>query len=255
MIERGETLRNWRANIAVILGSGLNAVAHDPIESVGYSKFPEIPKSGVPGHRGKFSLCEIAGVRVIFARGRIHLYEGRTAGEVTSIVRVLARGGVKRLILTNAAGALNQKYKPGDWMMITDHLNLTRTSPLIGAADFLDMSECYSVALLKVFARAARRIRLPLHRGVYAAVMGPQYETPAEVRMLQRLGADAVGMSTVLEAIQARALGLELAAFSCITNLAAGISTANLSHKEVLAIGAKSAAGFSRLLAQALERL
>ena len=255
MSERGDTLKNWRANIAIILGSGLNSVAHDPIETIGYSEFSEIPKPSVPGHRGEFSLCEIAGVRVIFARGRVHLYERRTADEVTSIVRVLARGSVKRLIVTNAAGALNKRCKPGDWMMITDQLNLTGTSPLIGTANFLDMSECYSAALRKTFASAARRIRLHLHRGVYAAVIGPQYETPAEVRMLQRLGADAVGMSTVLEVIQARALGLEIAGFSCITNLAAGIGETKLSHEEVLQIGTDVAGRFSRMLREALPRL
>jgi purine-nucleoside phosphorylase len=245
----------WPADIAIILGSGLSSVASEPVETLAYSEFSEIPKPSVPGHRGEFSLCEIAGMRVIFARGRVHLYERRTAGEVTSIVRLLRQTGLKRLILTNAAGALNKKLKPGDWMMITDHLNLTGTSPLIGAANFLDMSECYSAALQKVFASAAKRIRFELHQGVYAAVTGPQYETPAEVRMLRRLAADAVGMSTVLETIQARALGLEVAAFSCITNLAAGMATAKLSHEEVLAIGAKSAGDFSRLLAQALEAL
>jgi purine-nucleoside phosphorylase len=250
--ERGDTLRDWRAGIAVVLGSGLNSVANHPVERIRYSEFSEIPKPNVPGHSGEFSLCEIAGTRVIFACGRVHLYERRTAGEVTSIVRVLAGAGVKRLILTNAAGAVNQKLRPGDWMMITDHLNLTGTSPLIGTANFLDMSDCYSPALREVFVNAARRIRLQLRQGVYAALPGPQYETPAEVRMLQCLGADAVGMSTVLEAIQARAFGLQVAAFSCITNLAARVSVSKLSHDEVLAIGARSAADFSGLLAEAL---
>jgi purine-nucleoside phosphorylase len=249
--ERGDTLRDWRAKVAVVLGSGLQSVARDAIETVAYSEFSEIPKPGVPGHRGEFSLCETGGVRVIFARGRVHLYERRTAGEVTSIVRILAQAGLNRLILTNAAGAVNKKFKPGDWMMITDHLNLTGTSPLIGAANFLDMSECYSAVLQRIFASAARRTQLELHQGVYAAVTGPQYETPAEVRMLQRIGADAVGMSTVLEVIEARALGLEIAAFSCITNMAAGIATTKLSHEEVLATGNQAAEKFVRLLEQA----
>jgi purine-nucleoside phosphorylase len=255
VLDRADTLKSWRADIAIVLGSGLNSVAQDPIETINYSEFSEIPKPSVLGHRGEFSLCEIAGVRVIFACGRVHLYERRTAGEVTSIVRILAQAGVKRLILTNAAGALNEKFKPGDWMMIIDHLNLTGASPLIGVANFLDMSECYSAALSKTFVSAARRIKLPLHRGVYVAVVGPQYETPAEVRMLQRLGADAVGMSTVLEVIQARALGLEVAAFSCITNLAAGVSTTKLSHEDVLAIGAAAAEKFERLLGEAVSSL
>jgi purine-nucleoside phosphorylase len=252
--ERGDTLRSWRAKVAVVLGSGLQSVARDAIETIAYSEFSEISKPGVPGHRGEFSLCETGGVRVIFARGRVHLYERRTAGEVTSIVRMLGHAGVGRLILTNAAGAVNRKFKPGDWMMITDHLNLTGTSPLIGTANFLDMSECYSRALQKTFAGSAKRIGLELREGVYAALPGPQYETPAEVRMLQRLGADAVGMSTVLEAIQARALGLEVAGFSCITNLAAGIAAAKLSHEEVLSVGDAAAKTFHRLLVEALPR-
>lgn len=255
MAEGAETLRDWRAEIAIVLGSGLNAVAGETKETIPYSEFSGIPKPSVPGHRGQFSLAEVAGVRVIFAQGRVHLYERRTAGEVTSIIRVLAETGVKRLILTNAAGALNKKFDPGDWMMITDHINLTATSPLIGSTNFLDLSECYSAAMRRHFFAATKRVDLTLRRGVYAAVTGPQYETPAEVRMLQRMGADAVGMSTVLEAIQARALGLEVAAFSCITNLAAGISPAKLSHDEVLATGTASAESFSRLLIAALPHL
>ncbi len=255
MSERAETLRSWRAETAVVLGSGLNSIAGAPIESIAYSEFPGIPKPSVPGHRGQFSLGEMAGVAVILAQGRVHLYERRTAGEVTSIVRVLAGAGVKRLILTNAAGGLNRKFRAGNWMMITDHLNLTGTSPLIGSPNFLDVSECYSAALRESFAAAAKRIGLELQRGVYAAVIGPQYETPAEARMLRRLGADAVGMSTVLEVIQARALNLEVAAFSCITNHAAGITRARLSHEEVLATATRSTADLSRLLTEGLKML
>lgn len=245
----------WDANIAIVLGSGLDSVARDPIETIPYSEIPEIPKPSVPGHRGEFSLCEFAGKRVIFARGRVHLYEGRTAKEAGSIVRTLANTGVKKLILTNAAGALNRNFHPGDWMMFTDHLNLTGASPLMGSPNFLDLSECYSGALRKTFVSAARRIKLPLRQGVYAALPGPQYETPAEVRMLRRLGADAVGMSTVLETIQARALGMEVAAFSCITNLAAGISTKHLSHEEVLTVGTDASKKFGRLLEHTLPAL
>ncbi len=255
MTESAEILRNWRAEIGVVLGSGLNSVATNPLETISYAEFSGIPKPSVPGHRGQFSLCEVAGVRVIFGQGRVHLYERRTAGEVTSIIRVLAEAGVKQLILTNAAGAINKKFNPGDWMMITDHINLTGTSPLLGSANFLDLSECYSAEMRKAFTAAANGIGLKLQRGVYAAVTGPQYETPAEVRMLQRMGADAVGMSTVIEAIQARALGLEVAAFSCITNLAAGVSATKLSHEEVLATGSAAAQTFSHLLSAALPAL
>jgi purine-nucleoside phosphorylase len=192
---------------------------------------------------------------VIFAQGRVHLYEGYSSAEVTANVRTLADAGIIKLIITNAAGALNIRFRPGDWMMITDHLNLTGTSPLIGRAQFLDLSNAYSPRLQRVFRDAAREIGIALRQGVYAATMGPQYETAAEVRMLQKLGADAVGMSTVLEVIQARALGMEVAGFSCIANLATGLSSTTLSHEEVLETGQKSAADFSRLLSKALLQL
>jgi purine-nucleoside phosphorylase len=180
---------------------------------------------------------------------------------VTSIVRVLAEAGIKQLIVTNAAGALNPKFKPVEWMMIADHINLTGQSPLVerdlrarsiapGRRDppiFLDMTNAYSSRLREKFRAAAKNADIVLDEGVYAGLFGPQYETPAEVRMLQKLGADAVGMSTVLEVIQARALGLEVAGFSCPTNLAAGLSKQKLSHEEVLEVGKRAAASFERL--------
>ena len=250
-----QRLRDWKAEIAIILGSGLNAIVQDPIESIDYAEFSELPKPRVPGHAGKFSLCEIANARVIFAQGRVHFYEGHSAGEVTANVRTLAHGGIEKLVVTNAAGALNQKFKPGDWMMITDHLNLTGTSPLIGTPQFLDLSSAYSSRLQKQFGDAAQATGVFLHQGVYAAVIGPQYETAAEVRMLQNLGADAVGMSTVLEVIQAVALEMEVAGFSCIANLATGLSSTTLSHNEVLQTGRKAAANFFCILKEALPRL
>lgn len=249
-----QRLRDWNAKIAIILGSGLNAVVHDPIESIEYAEFSVLPKPRVSGHTGKFSLCEISDVRVIFGQGRVHLYEGYSAGEVTANVRMLAHAGIEKLVVTNAAGALNEKFKPGDWMMITDHLNLTGTSPLIGRPEFLDLSNAYSPRLQKQFGDAAQKIGVFLHQGVYAAVVGPQYETAAEVRMLQNL-ADAVGMSTVLEVIQARALEMEIAGFSCIANSATGLSSTALSHGEVLETGRKAAKDFSRVLRAALPNL
>jgi len=250
-----QRLRDWDAEIAIILGSGLNAVVQDPVESIAYSEFSELPKSRVPGHAGKFSLCEISGARVIFAQGRVHLYEGYLAGEVTANVRMLGHAGIKELVVTNAAGALNKKFKPGDWMIITDHLNLTGTSPLIGRPKFLELSNAYSPRLQKHFSDAALKVGVFLHQGVYAAVIGPQYETAAEVRMLRNLGADAVGMSTVLEVIQARALEMEVAGFSCIANLATGLSPTALSHDEVLETSHKTAKDFSRILEEALPNL
>jgi purine-nucleoside phosphorylase len=156
--------------------------------------------------------------------------------------------GVRRVVLTNAAGAINPAFKPGQWMMIADQLNLTGTSPLLGGPIFFDMSEIYPAPLRSRFAAVAAEQQIPLHEGVYAGLTGPQYETPAEVRMLRALGADAVGMSTVLEAIQARALGLEVAGFSCLTNWAAGITGRALSHEEVLAAGKEGAEKFARLI-------
>jgi purine-nucleoside phosphorylase len=250
-----ERLRHWNAEIAIILGSGLNTVVQDPIESVEYAEFSELPKPRVSGHAGKFSLGEISGVRVIFAQGRVHLYEGYSAGEVTANVRMLAHAGVGKLVVTNAAGALNEKFKPEDWMMISDHLNLTGTSPLIGRSEFLDLSNAYSPRWRKQFGDAAHKIGVFLQQGVYAAAIGPQYETAAEVRMLQSLGADVVGMSTVLEVIQGRALEMEIAGFSCIANLATGLSSKTLSHDEVLETGHKAAKDFSRILKEALPNL
>ena len=248
-------LRNWKAEIAIILGSGLNSIVVEPIESIDYTEFSELPTPRVPGHGGKFSLCDLSGKRVIFVQGRVHLYEGYSPAEVTANVRTLADAGITKLIVTNAAGGLNLRFRPGDWMLISDHLNLTGTSPLIGSTQFLDLSNAYSPRLQRPFRDAAHHIGIVLRQGVYAAMMGPQYETAAEVRMLQQLGADAVGMSTVLEVIQARSLGMEVAGFSCIANLATGLSSTALSHQEVLKTGHNASEDFSRLLSEALPQL
>lgn len=247
-----ERLRGWGAEVGIVLGSGLNALVPESADSVAYSEFPELPKPSVPGHTGRFILGITGSTRVIFAQGRVHLYEGLTANQITAGIRTLAAAGIKRLILTNAAGVANESFSPGSWMMITDHLNLTATTPLLGSAQFIDMTETYSKRWRAEFARAAKAQSITLHEGVYAGCLGPQYETPAEVRMLRQLGADAIGMSTVLEAIQARALGLEVAAFSCLTNWAAGIGDGNLSHTEVLETGRAAAEAFVRLLEAAL---
>jgi purine-nucleoside phosphorylase len=243
-----QRLRDWRAEFAIVLGSGLSSIVSESAEKLSYGEFKDLPRSAVPGHAGQFALSKIDNCNVIFAQGRVHLYEGHSGRDVTAGVRLLAEAGVKKLILTNAAGSLNPKFSPGEWMMITDHINLSGTTPLLGSAQFVDLTEVYSSRLREQFAEAAGKIDLVLHEGVYASLLGPQYETPAEVRMLQKLGADAVGMSTVLEAIQARALNLEVAAFSCLTNLAAGISKEPLSHDEVLETGKAAAANFARLL-------
>ena len=250
-----ERLRSHRAEIAIILGSGLNALLSESgsDESIPYTEFAELPKTSVPGHAGQFVLGNIKGRRMIFAQGRVHLYEGHSAQNVTASVRLLASAGIKRLILTNAAGLANEIFSPGSWMMLADHINLTGTTPLLGSAQFIDLTEVYSKKWREEFRRASTSESLVLHEGVYAGLLGPQYETPAEVRMLRSLGADAIGMSTVLEAIQARALGLEVAGFSCLTNWAAGLGSGNLSHEEVLETGKGAAKTFVRLLDASLS--
>jgi purine-nucleoside phosphorylase len=249
-----ERLRGWGADVGIVLGSGLNALVPESTDdSIAYSEFAELPKPSVPGHASRFILGKIGSTRVIFAQGRVHLYEGHTARQVTAGIRTLAAAGIKRLILTNAAGAVNERFSPGAWMMINDHLNLTGTTPLLGSAEFADMTETYSKRWRAEFARAAKAQDITLHEGVYAGCLGPQYETPAEVRMLRQLGADAIGMSTVLEAIQARALGLEVCAFSCLTNCAAGIGQRNLSHADVLETGRAAAQTFVWLLEAAFQ--
>lgn len=250
-----QRLRDWGAETAIVLGSGLSSL----VDSVGadqcisYGEFEMLPTPSVDGHAGRFALSAVAGRAVIYALGRVHLYEGHSAPNVTAGIRLLASCGVKRVILTNAAGTANPEFPPGTWMMITDHLNLTGTTPLFGSAEFVDMTDTYTRQWRADFRRAASATGVTLHEGVYAGLLGPQYETPAEVRMLRQLGADAIGMSTVLEAIQARALGLEVAGFSCLTNWAAGMTRDELSHAEVLKTGKAAAAELSRLLGAAFS--
>ena len=249
--------QNIRPQWGLVLGSGLGGfVERMRVEAVvPYSEIAGLPQSRVPGHAGEFVFGRIGLVPIVAARGRVHLYEGRSAAEVTAHVRWMAERGVRRLALTNAAGTCNAQFAPGSWMMLGDHLNLTGTSPLLGGANFFDMSEVYAKQLREHFSAAAKSCGTTLHEGVYAGLPGPQYETPAEVRMLHTLGADAIGMSTVLEAIQARALGLEVAGFSCLTNWAAGLSAEPLAHSEVMETGARAAASLADLLERAIPAL
>ncbi len=246
--------RELRPEWGIVLGSGLGAIVErvEVIAEVPYAEIEGLPVSRVPGHAGKFLFGRLNGTLVLMAQGRVHLYEGRTAAEVTAGVRFMAERGVQRLVLTNAAGTANPAFAPGTWMMLSDHLNLTGTTPLLGGAHFFDMSEVYSAALRERFSALAASEKITLHTGIYAGLLGPQYETPAEVRMFRTLGADALGMSTVLEAIQARALGLEVAGFSCLTNWAAGLSPEPLGHEEVLTMGKRAAGDMVRLLERAL---
>lgn len=245
-----ELLRDYGAQEAIILGSGLGSLAnHLHLHArLPYEEIKGLPVSRVPGHAGCFLLGELAGRKVVLASGRVHLYEGWSARQVTAGVRLLAAAGVRNLVLTNAAGSLNPLFPPGQWMMISDHLNFQGTSPLEGSAHFLDLSQAYDAKWRELFRTTARFQKIPLHEGVYIALRGPQYETPAEIRAYRSLGADAVGMSTVLEVIQARALGLRVAAFSCLTNWGAGLGQEMLDHHEVMTTGKAAAESMIRLL-------
>lgn len=242
------------ANLAVVLGSGLGWVA-DQMELIREVSFAEagLVSSRVAGHQGRFLLGRLHQKTLWMMQGRIHLYEGHSAYDVTRGVRWLQSQGVESLILTNAAGALRENDAPGAWMILSDHLNLTGTSPLEGAPNFIDMSDVYTREWRECVIATALQSELKLVQGVYAGLRGPQYETPAEIRMLRTMGADAVGMSTVLEAIQARALGMRVLGFSCLTNWAAGMTSKPLDHGEVLDAGKESAGTFEELLRLILE--
>lgn len=249
-----ESIRRATPETAIVLGSGLGCLADElGIEiAVPYSAITGLPRSTVPGHTGRFVLARVAGRPILIAQGRSHLYEGLSAQEVTAGVRFMAEIGVRRLVLTNAAGTLNAAFPPGQFMLLSDHINLLGTTPLLGGPHFHDMSRVYSEQLRAVLRAAATNEGIKVHEGVYAAVLGPQYETPAEIRMLRTLGADAVGMSTVPEAIQARALGMEVAGISILTNWAAGMHEQPLNHTEVVETGRAVTSDFARLIKAAL---
>jgi purine-nucleoside phosphorylase len=228
--------------IGLILGSGLGVLA-DLIENpivLDYSRIPHFPVSTVEGHAGELVIGQIEGKNVLIMKGRFHAYEGYGQETVSFPVRVMKELGVQTLIVTNAAGGVNTNFQVGDLMVLSDHLNLTYRNPLIGPNDselgvrFPDMSEAYSRRLRKIAHQVAESQNFTLREGVYAGLLGPTYETPAEIRMLRTLGADAVGMSTVPEVIVARHAGIEVLGFSCISNMAAGILDQPLSHAEVM---------------------
>lgn len=250
-----EPVRAFRPDWGVILGSGLGGFVESmEIEArIPFAEIEGMPVVHVPGQKGALVCGRIAGKAVVVAQGRVHLYEGKSSREVTANVRLFAALGVRRLLLTNAAGSVNSDFQPGTWMAITDHLNLTGASPLTGGTDFHDMSAIYSPLLRGRLLKRAGSEAIVLHEGVYAAVRGPQYETPAEIRMLRTLGADAVGMSTVLEAILAAALGMEVCGLSCLTNWGAGMSEERPAHNEVLRVGRTTAPELARLVGALME--
>ena len=252
--ELPEIAQSYSPTIGIVLGSGLASFV-DRLTIDAELPFREIaglPGSSVPGHAGQFVFGKLGELPLVVAQGRAHLYEGHSAKDVCAGVRAMAAMGVNTLILTNAAGSTNPKFAPGHWMSISDQLNLSGQTPLLGGANFYDMSAIYDAQLRATFHSESRRQGIELYQGVYASLLGPQYETPAEVRMLGKLGADAVGMSTALEAIQARALGLRVAGFSCLTNWGAGLSEHGLSHEDVLATGLACAGQLVDLLAATL---
>ena len=234
-----------RPALGVVLGSGFaGALSRCTIVyEIPYAAIPGFPRLSVAGHQGKLCLCFLAKTPVVILSGRAHYYEGHSMEQVTFPVRVLAALGLKAVLLTNAAGGISSKLKQGDFMAVSDHINLMGANPLRGAAAdhrFVDLSQVYDPQLLRLLKKAAAKVKARFSTGVYLAVSGPSYETPSEIRAFAKLGADAVGMSTVPEAIVARQCGLRVAGLSCITNLAAGRSRANLSHEEVLAAGEKA---------------
>ena len=249
--------------IGVVLGSGLGDLVEliHPAVSVAYGELPHWPVAQVEGHAGRVVAGMLRGRPVVALAGRSHFYEGIGVAAVTFAVRVLAVLGVRVLVLTNAAGGINSAFAPGSLMVIDDHINLMGTNPLAGPHDprfgarFPDMSEVYSVRLRTIAANAARSTGIPLLHGIYAAVSGPSYETPAEIRYLRTTGADAVGMSTVPEAIVARQMGMEVLGLSCISNLAAGILPQPLDHAEVLETTRRARASFSTLLEEIVGQL
>lgn len=250
-------------SVGLILGSGLGGLAKSIQKSarIPFGEIPGFPAATVAGHDGALIVGELGGRRVAALSGRFHMYEGHSAALAGFPVRVLHALGARQLFVSNAAGGISPKLAVGDLMMICDHLNLMGANPLVGPADkdevrFPDMTDAYDPGLRRALRTTAEKLGIGLREGVYAGLLGPSYETPAEVKMLRGLGADAVGMSTVPEVIVARALGMRVAGVSCITNAAAGVTGAALSHEEVLETTARVSAAFEALVTEflALER-
>ncbi len=245
-----------RPTLAIVLGSGLGSFAQkvEQATAISYAEIPHFPQSTVPGHSGRLLIGTIGGVPVAVMQGRVHAYEGYTSGEVTFPVRVLGRLGVKTLVLTNAAGAINPAFHQGQLVLICDQINLTGRNPIAGLHDdrfgprFFDMTDACSSRLRALAKDTAEDMNLDLEEGVYVSVLGPSFETPAEIRAFRTMGADLVGMSTVQETIAARQMGIEVLGISCVTNLAAGIQATPLSHEEVLEAGRAVEARLAELL-------
>jgi purine-nucleoside phosphorylase len=258
----GKSLRS-RPQVAVVLGSGLGGFAESLSDrsAIAYSTIPHFSRASVEGHSGSLIAGTFHHVPVLVMAGRVHAYEGYGAEEIVFPVRVLATLGVKVLVLTNAAGAVNTAYRPGELMIVADHINFTGMNPLVGreyaelGQRFTDMSEGYHPKLVAACEQSARRIGLSMRKGVYVGLLGPSFETPAEIRAFRTLGADAVGMSTVLECIAANQMGMKVLGISCLTNMAAGILPKKLDHKEVMEVGARVKSVLEELLAEVIPTL
>ena len=251
-----------RPTLAFVLGSGFHSAA-DSLEvdaEMPYHSLPGFLGTGISGHPGKLMFGKMAGTPVLVLSGRAHYYEGWSMDEVTFPMRVLASLGVQAVLLTNAAGGINRRFRAGDFMALSDHINFMGANPLRGATAndqprFVDLTKTYNPDLNRLLKKAAQQAKVTLHSGVYLAVSGPSYETPAEIRAFARLGADVVGMSTVPEAIVARHMNIRVVGISCITNLAAGVSDRPVDHSQVMATGERVQESFTQLLRRILLRL
>lgn len=258
---RGMT--SFQPKVALVLGSGLGEYAQTiKIEqTIDYHEIEGFPVSTVSGHKGKFVFGHIANVPVVIMQGRVHYYEGYAIEDVVLPIRLMRKMGAEVLFLTNAAGGIHPDFRAGDFMMITDHISNFVPSPLIGPNEdelgerFPDMSEVYNKDLQKVIQKAAKSLSIPLQKGVYVQLSGPNFETPAEVQMCKILGADAVGMSTACEALAANHMGMKVCGISCISNQAAGISSQPLSHQEVQEMADIAAPRFQRLVTESIKQI
>jgi purine-nucleoside phosphorylase len=249
--------------VAIVLGSGLGGFANELTDAtaVPYDQIPGFARVTVEGHAGRLVIGKAGNSLIAAQQGRFHFYEGYSLEDVTFPIRVMKLLGVRTLILTNASGALNVEYTPGSLMVITDHINLMGVNPLIGPNDerfgprFPDLTNVYSPELQDIVLHEAEAMNLQMRRGVYAALSGPSYETPAEIHMVRALGADAVGMSTVPEAIVARHMDIQVVGISCITNLAAGVTDRPVDHSQVIAIGERIRESFSELLRRVIPKM
>ena len=252
-----------RPRIALVLGSGLGGFADSLTDatSIPYADIPSFPQSTAIGHAGRLVIGNAGGVPVAAMQGRVHLYEGYSAQEITFPIRVFGRMGIRAVILTNAAGGIDPGYSQGALVLIRDHINLQGANPLVGPNDdrfgvrFPDMTQAYARDYREIAREEAAKLSLIMHEGVYAGLLGPSYETPAEIEYLRRIGADLVGMSTVAEVIAARHMGMKVLAISCVTNMAAGILDQPLSHAEVMETGERVKSTFESLLRAVLPRV